>query len=82
MVWVTLWSRLERPAYTLLPVQEGLQTLHCWVTNGLWERVFQALTQDQDNEYLVIDSSIVQVHAVDDRKRGTRTRLWGAPEKA
>ena len=32
-------------------------------TNGVWERVFQALTQDRDSEYLMIDSSIVRAHA-------------------
>nr|CUV37549.1 conserved protein of unknown function [Ralstonia solanacearum]CUV64270.1 conserved protein of unknown function [Ralstonia solanacearum] len=53
-----------------------------WAANGVWERVFQALTQDRDNEYLMIDSSIVRAHAqAATGKGGCRTRLWGAPEE-
>src|SRR5262245_8554430 len=30
-----------------------------WSRSGVWERVFQALAQDADNEYAMIDSTIV-----------------------
>lgn len=53
-----------------------------WSAKCVWERVFQALTQDRDNEYLMIDSSIVRAHAqAATGKGGLRTRLWGAPEE-
>jgi transposase len=53
-----------------------------WAVAGVWERVFQALTKDRDNDYLMIDSSIVRAHAqaATGKKGGSRIRLWGAPE--
>ena len=33
-----------------------------WATSGVWERVFQVLSEDADNEYAMIDSTIVRAH--------------------
>src|SRR5215203_4534939 len=33
-----------------------------WAKAGLWERVFQHLAADADNEYAMIDSTIVRAH--------------------
>ena len=33
-----------------------------WAITGVWERVFQLLAVDADNEYAMIDSSIVRAH--------------------
>jgi transposase len=33
-----------------------------WAKSGVWERVFQHLATDADNEYAVIDSTIVRAH--------------------
>lgn len=33
-----------------------------WSKSGVWERVFKALAQDADNEYAMIDSTIVRAH--------------------
>jgi len=33
-----------------------------WAKTGVWERVFQTLAQDADNEYAMIDSTIVRAH--------------------
>jgi transposase len=33
-----------------------------WAKTGVWERVFKALAQDADNEYAMIDSTIVRAH--------------------
>ena len=33
-----------------------------WSRWGVWQRVFQALAQDADNEYVLIDSTIVRAH--------------------
>lgn len=33
-----------------------------WCESGVWERVFQMLSQDADNEYAMIDSTIVRAH--------------------
>ncbi|WP_457799105.1 IS5 family transposase [Methylocystis sp. S23] len=33
-----------------------------WCHAGIWERVFEALTADRDNKYLMLDSTIVRAH--------------------
>ena len=33
-----------------------------WSRNGVWERVFKHLSEDADNEYAMIDSTIVRAH--------------------
>lgn len=33
-----------------------------WSKTGVWQRVFEALAQEADNEYVMIDSTIVRAH--------------------
>ena len=33
-----------------------------WSENGTWERIFKQLSTDTDNEYAMIDSTIVRAH--------------------
>jgi len=33
-----------------------------WARSGVWKRIFEALSQDADNEYASIDSTIVRAH--------------------
>lgn len=33
-----------------------------WSKGGVWQRLFEALAQDADNEYASIDSTIVRAH--------------------
>lgn len=33
-----------------------------WRRSGVWQRVFEALAQDADNEYAMIDATIVRAH--------------------
>jgi len=33
-----------------------------WSRSGVWQRVFETLAQDADNEYCMIDSTIVKAH--------------------
>lgn len=33
-----------------------------WAESGVWERVFKTLAADADNEYAMIDSTIVRAH--------------------
>lgn len=33
-----------------------------WSKTGVWQRVFQQLADDADNEYAMIDSTIVRAH--------------------
>ena len=33
-----------------------------WSRTDVWQRIFEALAQDADNEYVMIDSTIVKAH--------------------
>lgn len=53
-----------------------------WSAAGVWERIFADLIKDRDNQYLMIDSTLVRAHQqAATGKGGPRTRLWGAPEE-
>ena len=53
-----------------------------WAKNGTWERVFDVLTKDRKNEYLMLDTTLVRAHQqAATGKGGTKIRLWGAPEE-
>jgi transposase len=64
------WDRIK----DLLPGREG------WAKSGVWERVFQHLAADADNEYAMIDSTIVRAHqhSAGAQKKLVRTRRLGA----
>jgi transposase len=50
-----------------------------WATSGVWERVIQHLAADADNEYAMIDSTIVRAdqHSAGAQKKPVRTRRSG-----
>jgi putative transposase len=51
-----------------------------WAEAGVWEKVFANLTSAPDNEYLMLDSTLVRAHQQSATgKGGTKIRLWGAP---
>ena len=54
-----------------------------WAATGVWERVFKALAEDSDNEYAMIDSSIVRAHqaSAGARKKGALAKRSGAPRE-
>jgi transposase len=51
-----------------------------WAESGVWERVFHHLAADADNEYAMIDSTIVRAHqhSAGAKKKPARTRRSGA----
>ncbi len=53
-----------------------------WAATGVWERVFQFLAADADNEYAMIDSTIVRAHqhSAGAKKKTARTRRSAARE--
>jgi len=55
-----------------------------WAKSGVWERVFQHLATDADNEYAMIDSTVVRAHqhSAGARKRGGPTRPSDGPAAA
>lgn len=53
-----------------------------WARTGVWERIFEDLTSDPDNQYLMLDSTVVRAHQqAANGKGGRKIRLWGAPEE-
>ncbi len=52
-----------------------------WAKAGVWEGIFATLTADPDNDYLMLDSTLVRAHQqAATGKGGAEIRLWGAPE--
>lgn len=46
-----------------------------WSRKGVWERVFKALAADADNEYAMIDSTIVRAHQHSSGAKGSSKKL-------
>jgi transposase len=51
-----------------------------WNKSGVWQRVFEHLAVDADNEYAMIDSTIVRAHqhSAGAQKKPARTKPSGA----
>lgn len=77
-----LWVLRSGARWSDLPLRYGpYKSVHKrftrWAAGAVWERVFAALTADRDNEYRMIDSSIVRAHAqAVTGKKGAAKRLW------
>ena len=54
-----------------------------WSASGVWEGLFKALAADGDNEYAMIDSTIIRAHqhAAGARKKGVRTPKMSANQR-
>jgi len=54
-----------------------------WSESGVWKRVFEHLAEDADNEYAMIDSTIVRAHqhAAGARKKGGKKPKTSASRK-
>jgi len=50
-----------------------------WASRGVWKKIFQHLATDADNEYAMIDSTIVRAHqhSAGARKKGAKTKPSG-----
>jgi len=51
-----------------------------WSHKGVWWRIFEAMSDDPDFEYRIVDSTIIRAHqhASGAKKRGLRIRLSAA----
>ncbi len=51
-----------------------------WAKSGVWERIFHHLAADADNEYAMIDSTIVRAHqhSAGAQKKSAKTRRSAA----
>jgi putative transposase len=82
-----LWVLRSGAHWCDLPERYGkCKSLHQrfsrWAKAGVWERVFEALIDDADNQYLMLDTTLVRAHQqAATGKGGTKIRLWGAPEE-
>ena len=41
-----------------------------WSIKGVWRQIFEAMSDDPDFEYLIVDSTIVRAHTPPGRKKG------------
>ena len=62
-----LWIARSGAPWRDLPEELGnwnsvFQRFRRWAKKGVWQRVFNALIENPDFEYLIIDSTIVRAH--------------------
>ena len=62
-----LWLARAGAPWRDLPEELGhwnsvFQRFRRWAKKGVWERIFNALVEHPDFEYLIIDSTIVRAH--------------------
>ena len=51
-----------------------------WAAAQVWEKIFAVLIEDANNDYLMIDSTIVRAHQHAAGSKKKTTRRWGVPE--
>jgi len=47
---------------TIRPLEDGSYEIEPLGKRGVWEKLFKALASEADNEYAMIDSTIVRAH--------------------
>ena len=81
-----LWRVRTGSPWRDLPLAFGnwnsiFQRFRRWVKNGVFERLFEVLSEEPDFEYVMIDGTIVSVHQkASGAKGGLKIRPSGAPK--
>lgn len=62
--------------------QSVWQRFDRWAKSGVFDRIFKTLAEDRDNEYMMLDSTIVRAHqhSAGARKKTVRTKPSAVPE--
>ena len=71
---------VARSARDVRRVEQRLPPLQRWSRKGVWWRIFEAMSDDPDFEYLIVDSTIVRAHqhAAGAQKGGLKIRPLAA----
>ena len=83
-VEAVLWIGRTGAPWRDLPAQLGnwhttYTRFSRWSKAGVWDRVFEAISQDRDEEEVMIDSTAVRAHQhAAGAKKNTARRLWAA----
>lgn len=72
----------DLPEETFGPWWRTYMRFNRWAKGGRWEKIFEALSDDPDFEYVMIDSTIVRSHQhAAGGKGGLKTRRLAVPEE-
>jgi transposase len=74
---------MARSAALVGPLEQRVHAVRDWVRADVFKRLFDAVSDDPDMEYAMVDATIVKVHRHGQgAKGGLKTRPSAAPKAA
>ncbi|MGY4333068.1 transposase [Bradyrhizobium sp. LB7.2] len=64
------------------PLESTFTRFRDWVKADVWKRLFEAISDDPDMEYAMVDATIVKVHRHGQGAKGGRKARRSAARKA